>query len=216
MNNINEIKPLLEFLSVFLGTEIEIVLSDAIEKKVVFFLNPANKSLKLGQALNPIEDKFISEKTYNDTNSVNNYRSFSTDNNRLRSSTFFIKNDSEVLIGLLTINLSVEKYIDLRDVIEKLINGENEKHEEKLDKIFYESYEPSFEEMMSNTISEEISKLSVPPERLTLDEKMEIIRSLDKRGTFLIKGSVSELAKAFKTTDTTIYRYITKLEATRS
>ena len=50
------------------------------------------------------------------------------------------------------------------------------------------------------------------PTRLSYQEKMEVVRSLDEKGIFLVKGAITELAAALKTTEVTIYRYINKLQ----
>lgn len=76
---------------------------------------------------------------------------------------------------------------------------------------YYESFNLSFEDLMTTTIQDSLNKFNVPPDRLSHDEKLEVIRSLDEKGTFLIKGSVIELAKVLNTSETSIYRYINKL-----
>ena len=50
------------------------------------------------------------------------------------------------------------------------------------------------------------------PTRLSYQEKMEMVHSLDEKGIFLVKGAIAELAAALKTTETSIYRYLNKLQ----
>ena len=50
------------------------------------------------------------------------------------------------------------------------------------------------------------------PTRLSYQEKMEVVRTLDEKGIFLVKGAIAELAAALKTTETSIYRYLSKLQ----
>lgn len=210
MTNINDYKQFIKFLSDFLGSDVEIILSDATSNKIVAVANPVSDTAKVGEAIRHIEQKFIKEKIYEKTDFISNYRALSTDNEKLRASTYFIKNEGG-LIGLLTMNLKVESFIDLRNVLDRLVNGESKYKSKEIKDTIFESFEPSFEEMMSVTISDVIKQYDTPPDRMTVDEKMEIIEILDKRGTFLIKGSIAELAKAFKTTETTVYRYINRL-----
>ena len=51
----------------------------------------------------------------------------------------------------------------------------------------------------------------VPVERLTQDEKMEIMAALNRKGVFLLKGSVSYVAKELHSSEASIYRYLGKL-----
>lgn len=76
---------------------------------------------------------------------------------------------------------------------------------------FYNSFEVSVEGIVSTTIRKELDKYKVPPDRLSQQEKIEIVRCLDQQGIFLVKGAIVEVAKSLQTTETTIYRYLNKL-----
>ena len=60
-------------------------------------------------------------------------------------------------------------------------------------------------------VSEVVSSYPVPVERLTQDEKMEIMAALNRKGVFLLKGSVSYVAKELHSSEASIYRYLGKL-----
>ena len=68
------------------------------------------------------------------------------------------------------------------------------------------------EGLVSSAIREELDRFGVEPTRLSYQEKMEMVRSLDEKGIFLVKGAIAELASALKTTETSIYRYLNKLQ----
>ena len=48
-------------------------------------------------------------------------------------------------------------------------------------------------------------------DRLTQEEKMEIMDILNRKGVFLLKGSVSHVAQALHSSEASIYRYLGKL-----
>ena len=48
-------------------------------------------------------------------------------------------------------------------------------------------------------------------DRLTQDEKMEIMDILNRKGVFLLKGSVSHVAQTLHSSEASIYRYLGKL-----
>lgn len=48
-------------------------------------------------------------------------------------------------------------------------------------------------------------------DRLTVDEKMEIVRRLNGDGFFLMKGAVSQIAMILGTSEATIYRYLSSV-----
>ena len=51
----------------------------------------------------------------------------------------------------------------------------------------------------------------MPVDRLTQDEKMEIMDALNRKGVFLLKGSVSHVAREPHSSEASIYRYLGKL-----
>lgn len=199
----------LKFLVDFLGPDAEVILYNVIQKEAVFVHNAFNPEMKVGSPIPDIEKNFIQQKVYEKKDSLMNYRAFSADRRKLRSATHFFKDQDGNLTDVMTINYKVEELIELRGVLNRLINGPEavQYNGENI----YESFNGSFEDLMNQSIQQVLEKFKVPPERLSHDEKMELIRSLDEKGTFLIKGSVTELSKVLNTSETSIYRYINKL-----
>lgn len=195
--------PFVRFLADYLGPNVEIRLSNAVTEKV-FVAHPSD--IAIGSPILEIEKKFIEEGRYEERDSVTNYRAFSSDGKKLKSATHFIKDPNHQLVGFLTINYPVDELIEFRNMLNNIISGYKTKEEN-----YFESFTLSFEDLMTNTIQDAVNKYKVPPNRLSYDEKMELIRTLDEKGTFLIKGSVTELAKVLNTSETTVYRYINKL-----
>ncbi len=71
-------------------------------------------------------------------------------------------------------------------------------------------YPTSIAGATASIVSEVVSNYPVPVERLTQDEKMEIM-ALNRKGVFLLKGSVSYVAKELHSSEASIYRYLGKL-----
>ena len=117
-------------------------------------------------------------------------------------------NDNKNLYGILTINVIVDRLIDIRNFINDLISGVQEQKNENQ---FLNSMDLSVTDFAINAINEEIEKYGVESSRLSADEKLQIVKKLDNKGIFLVKGSITELAKIFNTTETTIYRYINRI-----
>ena len=52
----------------------------------------------------------------------------------------------------------------------------------------------------------------LPPDRLTMDEKIRIVEDLQQAGIFYMKGAVSEVAAQLGSSEATVYRYLSKLK----
>ncbi|WP_188006684.1 Transcriptional regulator [Sporosarcina sp. ANT_H38] len=209
MSNLNSYIPIVEFIANFLGHDSEVILYDTNKDMVVFVKHPFDPNIGVGSPIPDMEKKFIKQKVYEEEDSLVNYRAFSFERRKLRSASHFIKNSGGELTGIITINYKVDELIELRSVLNRLISGQETIQYKGED--FYESFDLSFEDLMNKTIQDVLAKFDVAPDRLSQEEKIELIRSLDQKGIFLIKGSVAEVSKVLNTSETSIYRYINKL-----
>jgi len=209
MLSINDYIPLVNFLSNFLMSEV--VLFDT--EKIVYIEKSLHPSRKPGAPLPDMEALFLKNREYEKSDFSVNYRSLGVNRERLRSATLFLKNDKNAIIGMLTINLHVDDLIAARNVINKFINGPVTEKELKQQREAesLEIFKGSVQNLMEMIIQSIPEKSTVPPDRLSQEEKINIIKDLDNRGTFLIKGSVAEVAKVLKTSEATIYRYLNQL-----
>lgn len=58
----------------------------------------------------------------------------------------------------------------------------------------------------------DVTGSALPPDRLTMDEKILIVEDLQQAGIFYMKGAVSEVATQLGSSEATIYRYLSKLK----
>lgn len=66
----------------------------------------------------------------------------------------------------------------------------------------------SFEELVMSIIDKEIQSITVPVTRLTQEEKIELIKRLDQKGIFMMKGTVEILVDKLDSSPASIYRYL--------
>lgn len=200
----------MEFIAAMMSENTEIVLYDVKTETVYHVINPLDDEMKPGSEIHSLEKSFLQNKTYEKQNFIVNYRALSKSQKKLKSGTIFLKDASGNLEAILTINIPVDHLIQMRDMLDRLISGP-EPGSNSPQNTFYNSFDVSVENMVTNTIIDEISKYGVDSSRLSNKEKLQILSNLDQKGIFLVKGSISEIAKAFNTTETTIYRNLSKL-----
>ncbi|SJZ41990.1 helix-turn-helix transcriptional regulator [Anaerorhabdus furcosa] len=213
---IEQYKKIAKFLAACLGEDYEIAIHEIKneELKLVHIENGDISKRTLKAPLSELALKFINEKKYEESDYEVNYKGLSG-NKVLRSSTFFIKNEKEELIGLLCINFNL-------DHINKSINKINEELKELFnlvdDKTSYveESSVEYFTEEIStvihNIIAPIVEEKNLPLARLSFNEKMILIEELKKQGVFLLKGAVSEAAVQLHSSEASIYRYLKKTQ----
>ena len=205
---------LMDFFADFLGSDYEMVLHDVsdIENSIVYIKNNFS-GRKSGGSITQLGLRFIKEKTYEDEDYCVNYTSTLSDGRTIRSATYFIKDDSGELIGILCINVDVTKAMLFDEYLQDMIKGQKtippiEKVQVPFTKGLSQTLCDSIEDVAQYMMNESISKFVIPVERMSLDEKKEIVCELDSKGFFLIKGSVKSVANRLHVSEATVYRCI--------
>lgn len=210
--------PLVDFIAGIVGSNCEVVLHDCsnVDESIIAIKNNHISGRKVGGPLTDLGLKLLKEGSYKKKNFLLNYPGKSADGRKLRSATYFIKDEKGELIGMLCIN------IDLTDALaaQKFINGFI-----KTDGDNYDFREPagaesflgipenlsnSIDEIVYATIEHTINGLAIPPERLSPEEKTAVVQQLNEKGVFLLKGAVASVAKILKVSENTVYRYLNK------
>ncbi len=198
--------PLLNFMSSVLGENSEIVVYDVDKMEIEYILNPFNEQMKIGSSMRSFEKNMLEKKVYEQQDFIVNYRALSISNKKLKSGSFFLKDKNGTPIKIITINTDVDLMVDFRDLLNNMVSG----HIKPSDETVYDQFDVSVEGYVQNAINSELSHYNVETKRLSPEEKLAIVQSLDSKGLFLIKGAISELAETLSTTETTIYRYLSK------
>ena len=76
-----------------------------------------------------------------------------------------------------------------------------------------QAYPTSIAGATASIVSSVVANYPVEVDRLTQDEKMDIMETLSRKGVFLLKGSVSYVAKELHSSEASIYRYLGKLNS---
>ena len=224
MYDFDTVAALLPFLGQALGPDTEILLCDT--EHILQSVHPISDRSLPGGPIGDMEQSFIKEGTYKSRDSITNYRALHPPRERLRSSSLFIKDSAGHLKGFLTVNIRVEKLLQTRDVINALINGDgpcavtfSEDQPGKLKKKMpppapinrYDGVNVAIQDIIHSVTDEYLDTFGITAERLNASERMQIVRELDRRGVFLVKGSINDVAQRLSCSEATIYRYLQQL-----
>lgn len=176
-----------------------------LERSIVFIGNGHISGRSVGDSATDLVLRVLKDKEYKTKDYTSIYKSVSATGKVFNSSTFFIKADDE-LIGLLCINQDLTNYQNMFDALGGML-GVTDKQIPASTTVS-ERLVPSVSSLPTNVIEEVFNKRVSNVTRLTKEERLEVIKELDKKGIFLLKGSISEVAKTLKVSDATMYRYL--------
>ena len=145
-----------------------------------------------------------------------NFESVSATGKTMCSNSMFIKGRHGELSGLLCINFDASRYEELSRRVMELCGGGVKRGVPSGTRLIADSNDPVETPVRSgyptsSIVSQVVANYPVEVDRLTQDEKMEIMDILNRKGVFLLKGSVSHVAQTLHSSEASIYRYLGKL-----
>ena len=215
MSNLKKLEkyfPLVDFWGEVCGPSYEILIHDVSEPNhsIVKIVNNHISQREVGSPLTDLAMNLIETQEYKTKSHVANYLGKTKEGRHLVASTFFIKENGE-LIGLLCVNHDTHAIQDIFDDLEIFI--ENHALYPNPDKAKYqENFDNNINDHMFEIVDKEINGSSVAPDRMTTSEKKAIISKLNDYGVFAVRGMIPYIAKQLCTSEPTIYRYLREVK----
>ena len=208
---------LVNLLSAALGDNCEIALHDLTSKdqEIVAISNNPISGREVGAKLSNLSLHYLEEKQYLNHDFVMNYKTVGNDGKLMRAATYFIKEEGrEMPVGMLCINVNISDLEYLTSTIKKILGIKEEKDIEfKMDNPV-EILSSPLDEMIDMYIKECLEKMGFPSyflaERLNVDEKIKVVKYLQEKGTFKVKGAIVLVAEKLAVSEPTVYRYLKK------
>lgn len=209
---------LVGFLGKALGDNVEIALHDLTTKEqvIVAIANGHISNRDIGTKLSNLSIHYLETKQYKDHDYVMNYKTTGQDGKLLRSATLFIKEpDKELPIGMLCVNVNISDFDYLETTLKKILGIKETKDVEfELDNPI-EILSSPLDEMIDLYIKECLEQMGLPSyflvERLNVEEKIKVVKYLQDKGTFKVKGAIVLVAERLAVSEPTIYRYLKKI-----
>ena len=216
---------LTEFLGQALGPDYEVALHDLTDKNrsIIAIANNHVSGREVGAPLTNVALKILMDKSYESQDYRLHYCGVSAAGKTLRSSTLFIKQNGR-LIGMLCINFDDSRYQAASENILRLCHPDAfvEDHCQpgspqggdavRVVPATTESFHNSIDAVAGDAMGRELARLGVTADRLTPDERIQIISSLEAGGIFLLKGAVKDVADALHCSQASVYRYLSQIK----
>ena len=207
---------LTEFLGQALGPDYEVALHDMTDKNrsIVAIANNHISGREIGAPLTNVALKILMDKSYEKQDYITHYRGVSAEGKTLRSSTMFIKHNGK-LVGMLCINFDDSRYLAASENVLRLCHPDifiDDHIAPQQVPATTESFHNSIDAVAGDAVGRELIRLGVTADRLTPDERMQIIASLENGGIFLLKGAVKDVADALHCSQASVYRYLSQIK----
>ncbi len=218
MDILDYYKKLVDFLGQILGEHGEVVLRDCRKPNhdIIAIANGHVSGRTIGAPITDFTLSVLANEEWKEKDYVVNYVGKAAPNKNLRSSTFFIRENGE-LVGQLCINIDMAPYEELMSEI-RALSGMNLMHGPDTEGVVCEGPVENFSvdvtrDMMSKAVVQAVgSSEELVRERLTQEDRIRIVEGLNQAGLFQIKEAVSQVADYLYCSEASVYRYLAKIQ----
>jgi predicted transcriptional regulator YheO len=214
-SKLNKYIPLVDFIAAILGKNSEVALHDLtdLDHSIIAIRNNHISKREVGAPATDLVLKILKEHSNEKREYMTNYHGVNKFNKLLCSSTYFIRDDDNNLIGLICVNTDETALNSLMETVSNVYSIYKKESElEQKEDSEPENLSSNIEELAQDSISKITSAKGITIEYLKQEDKMEIVEELYEKGIFLLKGAVQEVAKALGASEASIYRYINKIK----
>jgi predicted transcriptional regulator YheO len=199
---IRSFEPLVDLLADFLGKHCEVVLHDFtdLERSIVKIANGHITGRKVGDPVTDLGLQMI-KTDFPNCGYIVNYPTQTKDGRTLRSASILIRDFDGKVVGGLCINWDIWHLEVAQTALESLCSFQPQGNVQEM-------FENSVQNLVGNSLREVIQQSATSMSLMTKTEKLEVVKYLESKGIFFVKGSVPQVAKALRLSVPSIYNYL--------
>ena len=204
--------PIAEVIARTFGDGCEVVLHDLENPRqsVVYTANNTVTGRQVGQSFDRLVPQVILSDDL-DNDMVTNYYFRTAEGKLVKSSTVLLRDFDGKVVGAMCINLDTTPITRQVEWLQALLPGIGEEspsgQEGAADEVSHVS------QVVTDLIDKIIGDKDVS--RLRREEKLELIRFMDQKGIFLMKGAVDQVGSRMGISRVTVYSYIDEVRGKR-
>jgi predicted transcriptional regulator YheO len=210
---IKQFIPWVDAIAETFGSNCEVVLHDLriLDRAIVKIANGHITGRQVGA---PITDMglrlFEEDKKNKKSTALIGYRTRTKDGRELKSTTIFIRDKKDNVVGCLCINIDLTPYLITKNVVDQIcqtISPDNA----GVGNESPEKFVSDVDTLMGQLIEKAMNNVKKPLVSMSKEDKLQVMRDLKKNGFYLIKGSVKRLSGEWGVSSPTIYKYLEEI-----
>ena len=207
--------PFVKAIAEMFGDRCEVLLHDTsrLEHSIVVIENGHVTGRKVGAPMTDLGLYFLQSEQFKETTYLANYQSETKNGEKLKSTSIFIRNNKKEIIGFLCINYDTSYLSDLGQKLADFCHVNAHIQEENGNHNQDEVFPDSLDELFNRVFTQMVKKVGVPIGKMKRTDKIALVRLLNKRGIFLITGSIEEVARRINVSRYTVYNYLAEIKS---
>ncbi len=174
------------------------------ESSVVYVANGCVTGRTVGQSFDHLIRQVLMNKNFHEDRAIN-YIFETPDHRKIRSSSLLIRDGTGEVIGMLCINVDISGWLKLQEEIGMLTSPQTVQDREEVT--------PDVMTIIDELIRKIVGSQDV--KNLTRKKCVELVRFMDEKGVFLVRGTVEKVAEIMDVTKVTVYSYLDEARGKR-
>ncbi|KNC88509.1 helix-turn-helix transcriptional regulator [Trabulsiella odontotermitis] len=205
--NLSFFIPMMEGIANQFGENCEVVLHDhsqGLESSIIAIINGHVTGRQVGDPSSNLGLEVLRGTDVNGDR--HNYFTQTREGKTLRSTSIYIRNSNEQVIGALCINLDISDILQAEKTLNKMAGRPDTTpaHHEAVNEVFVKDVN----ELLDYLIAECMSLINVAVINMTRQDKLNAIKFFDDKGVFLIKKSGEKICEFLNISKYTLYAYL--------
>ena len=196
--------PVADMLAETFGSCCEVVVHDLThpQNSVIYVANNKVTGRTPGQSFEHLIKQVLLNSKF-DNDRVSNYI-FEFDKKKIKSSSSLIRDENDVVIGMLCINIDLTMFYQAFAMLTEFLPDVNENPTvtEPDSSVKFDEVTSIVDKLIDNIIGSDDTS------GFKKKDNLEIIDFMDKKGVFLVKGAVDKIAERLNVSRVTIYNYL--------
>ncbi|WNV80280.1 helix-turn-helix transcriptional regulator [Bacillus atrophaeus] len=200
--------PIAKSTAKMFGPNCEVIIHDLTnpQASVMFTVNNHVTGREIGQSFDHLVKTVLQSEDFKE-DYLAGYTFVTEDKRTIRSSTSLIRDSKQKVIGAFCINFDVEALNQMQQFMNTFLSTQVEvqENETKPDDDI-ENVEGIVDQLIQQIIQNSVHPV------MKRHEKIELIRFMDEKGIFLMKGSVEKVASLLGISKVTVYSYLDEIK----
>jgi predicted transcriptional regulator YheO len=188
------------------GPQCEVVIHDLTQPQssVMFTINNHVTGRKIGQSFDHLVKKVLLSDEFHEDH-LAGYEIKTDDGRTIKSATALIRDDKQHVIGALCVNYDMSITVKMKEMLNQFMPSKPVERTQEP-----ETSIQNVEDIADELIQQIIANSNHPV--MKRHEKIALIRFMDEKGIFLMKGSVEKVAERLGISKVTVYSYLDELK----
>jgi len=210
---LNDFIPIVTGIARMFGENCEVILHDVsdLQHSVIAVENSHITGRKVGSSMSTSGLYFLKSELFQDVDYIANYRTVTSDGKNVKSTTIFLRDQHKKIIGFLCINFAIDDFLEAREKIDRFcfIKDPSEVGIEEAEK---EDFVNTPDELFTKIFQQAVSSMNKNIDDMNRDDKVLVVKYLNDRGIFLVKGAIDKTAQMLNVSKYTIYNYLLEIK----